>query len=75
MKVLPHQARAMKAMAMDMDTTHEDMEATATGLDTTDEGMVAMATATDTLQADMGSEHKRRDAPVRVGQSRGLFAW
>ena len=57
MKVLPHQARAMEAMAMDMDITDEDMEAMAMGLDTTDEGMVAMAT--DRLQADMGSEHKR----------------
>ena len=57
MKVLPHQARAMEAMAMDMDITDEDMEAMAMGLDTTDEGMVAMAT--DRLQAGMGSEHKR----------------
>ena len=73
MKVLPHQAQAMRAMAMDMDTMDKDMEAMATGLDTTDKGMVA--TATDTLQADMGSEHKRRDVPVRVGQSRDLLAW
>ena len=59
MKVLLHQARAMEAMAMamDMDTTDEDMEATTVGLDTTDEGMVAMAT--NRLQAGMGSEHKR----------------
>lgn len=56
-KVLLHQARAMEAMAMDMDTTDEDMEATTMGLDTTDEGMVAMAT--NRLQAGMGSEHKR----------------
>ena len=63
----------MKAMAMNMDTMDEDMEAMAMGLDTMDEGMVA--TALDTLQAAMGSEHKRQDILVRVGQSRDLLAW